>query len=245
MRVFQGLGQAGEMGAVIPAGILGCEGQVIKEVCQDETTGKVAVTCRHDRRYRPVDSNSGQPGLFNRWLRRTVPDMPLGGPLCEVEIKYPGVFLSPTCVRVEALPFMALGGRATGRFALLQFLEALSKECSDGIEAVAIEMGLAYTVAVQKGLSRAAVVFDHFHVMQMFGKVIRDCRHAEFRVAKTLGDLTGEQANNGSLWLLLRSTVVPLCQCPSSAFSYRDVYRMKSTKSLNFSSRVTTEHPDK
>jgi transposase len=39
--------------------------------------------------------------------------------------------------------------------------------------------------------------------MQMFSKVIRDCRRAEFKEAKTLGDLTGQQAIKGSLWLLL------------------------------------------
>lgn len=283
------------MGAVIPVGILGYEGQVIKEVRQDEATGKVTVVCRRDRRHRPVDAQSGRPGLVNRWLRRTVRDIPLGGRPCEVEIEYAQVFLSPACVRVEALPFVAPGTRATRRFArlvsglcrhmpidavarhtglswhsvkaldaaflaetvvpprpellagirylgvdevarakghdyltlvydltpgencgrilwvkegrdaatLLQFLDALSQECADGIEAVAIDMGLAYIAAVQKGLPDVAIVFDRFHVMQMFSKVIRDCRRAEFKAAKTLGDLTGQQTIKGSLWLLL------------------------------------------
>jgi hypothetical protein len=39
--------------------------------------------------------------------------------------------------------------------------------------------------------------------MQMFNKVIRDCRRAKFKAAKTLGDLTGQQTIKGSLWLLL------------------------------------------
>ena len=224
------------MGAVIPVGILGYEGQVIKEVRQDEATGKVTVVCRRDRRHRPVDSKNGRAGPINRWLRRTVRDIPLGGRPCEVEIEYAQVFLSPSCVRVEALPFVAPGTRATRRFArlvsglcrhmpidavarhtglswhsvkaldaaslaetvvpprpelltgirylgvdevarakghdyvtlvydltpgercgrilwvkegrdaatLLEFLDALSRECADGIEAVAIDMGLAY-----------------------------------------------------------------------------------------------------
>jgi transposase len=283
------------MGAVIPVGILGYEGQVIKEVREDETTGKVTVICRRDRRHRPVDAKSGRSGVVNRWLRRTVRDIPLGGRPCEVEIEYAQVFLSPSCVRVEALPFVAPGARATRRFArlisglcrhmpidavarhaglswhsvkaldaaflaetvipprpqlltgirylgvdevarakghdyltlvydltpgencgrilwvkegrdaatLLEFLDALSQECADGIEAVAIDMGLAYIAAVQKSLPSAAIVFDRFHVMQMFSKVVRDCRRAEFKAAKTLGDLTGQQAIKGSLWLLL------------------------------------------
>jgi transposase len=64
-------------------------------------------------------------------------------------------------------------------------------------------MGLAYVAAVKAGLPNAAIVFDRFHVMQMFSKVIRDCRRAEFKAATTLGDLTGQQAIKGSLYLLL------------------------------------------
>jgi transposase len=289
------------MGAVIPAGILGYEGQVIKDVRQDESTGKVTIVCRRDRRRRPVDSKDGRAGQINRWLRRTVRDIPLGGRRCEVEIEYAQVFLSPSCVRVEALPFVAPGARATRRFArlvsglcrhmpidvvarhtglpwhsvkaldaamlaetvepprpellsgirylgvdevarakghdyltlvydltdgencgrilwakegrdaatLLEFLDALSPECAAGIEAVAIDMGLAYIAAVRQGLPNAAIVFDRFHVMQMFSKVIRDCRRAQFKEAKKLDDLTGQQTIKGSLWLLLsnRSTL--------------------------------------
>jgi transposase len=86
---------------------------------------------------------------------------------------------------------------------LLEFLDALSEDCADGIEAVALDMGPAYVAAVQASLPTAAIVFDRFHVMQMFNKVIRDCRRAEFKAAGTLGDLTGQQAIKGSLWLLL------------------------------------------
>ena len=86
---------------------------------------------------------------------------------------------------------------------LLEFLDALSQECAAGIEAVALDMGLAYIAAVKAGLPTAAIVFDRFHVMQLFSKVIRDCRRAEFKAATTLGDLTGQQAIKGSLYLLL------------------------------------------
>lgn len=88
---------------------------------------------------------------------------------------------------------------------LVEFLDALSEECAKGIEAVALDMGPAYIAAVRQSLPvpHAAIVFDRFHVMQLFGKVIRDCRRAEFKAAKTLGDLTGQQAIKGSLYLLL------------------------------------------
>jgi transposase len=86
---------------------------------------------------------------------------------------------------------------------LQEFLDALSQECAAGIKAVALDMGPAYVAAVKASLPNAAIVFDRFHIMQMFNKVIRDCRRAEFKAAKTLGDLTGQQTIKGSLWLLL------------------------------------------
>jgi transposase len=283
------------MGAVIPAKILGLEGQVIKDVVFDEDAGRVRVVCRRDRRRRPVDRRTGRRGSVNRLLRRTILDVPLGGHRCEIEIEYAESFLSPGDVRVEALPFVLPKARVTQRFArliagmarhmpisavarhtglswdsvkaiecahlaetlpiprpqtleglrylgvdevartkgqsyftlvydlspganygrilwlkegseaavLLEFLDALSPECAAGIEAVALDMGLAYIAAVRASLPQTAIVFDRFHVMQMFSKVIRDCRRAEFNAAKTLGDLTGQQTIKGSLWLLL------------------------------------------
>jgi transposase len=283
------------MGAVIPAKILGLEGQVIKDVVFNEEAGRVRIVCDRDRRRRPVDHRTGQRGQINRLLRRTVLDVPIGGYACEVEIEYAETFLSPGHVRVEALPFVCPKARVTARYArliagmarhmpistvarhtglswdsvkaiecayltqtvpvprpqtltdirylgvdevarakgqsyftlvydlspgahhgrilwvkegreasvLVEFLAALSQECAAGIEAVALDMGPAYIAAVRESLPNTAIVFDRFHVMQMFSKVIRDCRRAEFKAAKTLGDLTGQQTVKGSLWLLL------------------------------------------
>lgn len=283
------------MGAVIPAKILGLEGQVIKNVLFDEERGRVRVVCNRDRRRRPVDHRTGRTGAVNRLLRRIVLDVPLGGWPCEIEIEYAETFLSFGQARVERLPFVSPKVRVTRRYArliagmarhmpistvarhtglswdsvkaiecahlaetipipdpmrlegirylgvdevarakgqsyftlvydlspgtdygrilwvregrestvLLEFLDALSQECADGIEAVALDMGPAYIAAVQASLPNAAIVFDRFHVMQLFNKVVRDCRRAEFRAAGTLGDLTGQQAIKGSLWLLL------------------------------------------
>jgi transposase len=289
------------MGAVIPAKILGLEGQVIKSVVLDEDSGRVRVTCDRDRRRCPVDHRTGRRGSVHRLLRRTVLDVPLGGHPCEIEIEYAETFLSPGRVRVEQLSFVAPKARVTRRYArliagmarhmpistvarhtglswdsvkaiecahlaqtlaiprpqtltairylgvdevarakgqsyftlvydlspgtdygrilwvkegresavLLEFLDALCEECAAGIEAVALDMGPAYIAAVRESLPQAQIVFDRFHIMQMFNEVIRDCRRAEFKAAKTLGDLTGQQTIKGSLWLLLsnRSTL--------------------------------------
>jgi len=283
------------MGAVIPAKILGLEGQVIKDVVFNEESGRVRIICNRDRRRRPVDHRMGRRGHVNRLLRRTVLDVPIGGWPCEVEIEYAETFVCHGHVRVEALPFVAPKARVTRRYAkliagmarhmpisavarhtglswdsvkaiecahlaettpmprpatltgirylgvdevarakgqsyftlvydlspgpnygrilwvkegresavLLEFLDALSQECADGIAAVALDMGPAYIAAVKESLPNVAIVFDRFHVMQMFNKVIRDCRRAEFKAARTLGDLEGQQVIKGSLWLLL------------------------------------------
>lgn len=283
------------MGAVIPAKILGLEGQVIKDIVFNEESGRVRILCDRDRRRRPVDHRTGRRGQVHRLLRRTVLDVPLGGHPCEIEIEYAETFVRHGHVRVEALPFVAPKVRVTRRYAkliagmarhmpisavarhtglswdsvkaiecahlaetspmprpqtldgirylgvdevarakgqsyftlvyglspgpnygrilwvkegresavLMEFLDALSQECADGIEAVALDMGPAYIAAVKESLPNAAIVFDRFHVMQMFNKVIRDCRRAEFKAAKTLGDLEGQQVIKGSLWLLL------------------------------------------
>lgn len=289
------------MGATIPTGILGYQGQVIKDIRVNETAGKVSIICKRDRRRHPVDPHSGRAGSVHRYKRRTIRDIPLGGYACEVEIEYAETYLSPSNVRVEALSFVAPKARVTRRYAKLisglcrhmplstvalhtglrwgsvkaidvahlsetvsmprpqtlsgirylgvdevarakghdyltlvydlspgdtcgtllwvkegrdaavlsEFLDALSEECAKGIEAVAIDMGPAYIAALTASLPNAAIVFDRFHVMQLFSKVIRDCRRAEFKAAKTLGDLTGQQTIKGSLYLLLsnRSTL--------------------------------------
>ncbi|MBK7815948.1 MAG: transposase [Rhodocyclaceae bacterium] len=113
---------------------------MIKEVREDEATGCVTLVCRRDRRHRPVDPKSGRTGPVNRWLRRTVRDIPLGGRPCEVEIEYAQIYLSPSCVRVEALPFVAPGTRATRRLARL--VSGLCRHMP--IDAVARHTGLSW-----------------------------------------------------------------------------------------------------
>ena len=80
-----------------------------------------------------------------------------------------------------------------------EFLQALSAECAAGIEAVAMDMGLAYQSAVRQWLPEANIVFDRFHVMQLYGKVIKQVRRAEFRKA----DVEHKLQIKGTAYLLL------------------------------------------
>ena len=79
------------------------------------------------------------------------------------------------------------------------FLAALSQETAAGIQAVAMDMGLAFQSAVHAHLPEATLVFDRFHVMKLYSDMIRTVRRAEFRKA----DAEGKQVIKGSLYLLL------------------------------------------
>ena len=283
------------MGAAIPVGIMGYQGQVIERVEHDAACATVRISCRRDRRVKAMAAGIERCGSVHRLKRRWVSDLPLLGQACQVEIEYAEVFISRSVVRVELLPFVEPTTRVTKRYArlisglcrhmpisavarhtglrwatiksidkayladtikpvapqtleairylgvdevarakgqdyltlvydlspgancgrilwikegrdsavLCAFLDALSEECAAGIEAVAMDMGAAYIAATKASLPTAAIVFDRFHIMQLFSTVIRDCRRAEFKAAKTLGDLSGQEAIKGSLYLLL------------------------------------------
>ena len=67
------------------------------------------------------------------------------------------------------------------------FFEAMPTEVREGIEAVAIDMWEPYINAVRRWCPQADVVFDLFHVVKAFHKVIDTIRNEEFR--KAGGDL--------------------------------------------------------
>lgn len=94
-------------------------------------------------------------------------------------------------------------GVETGRTSAVfsQFLNRIPKEVRDKIEAVAMDMGPAYQKSVREVLPHAEIVFDRFHVMQNYSKVIKNQRRTEFRKA-----LKKEKALiKGSLYLLLKN----------------------------------------
>lgn len=274
------------MGVAIPQGILCLRGQVVKSV-ELEAPGVVRVQCKRDRRIAPVDARTGHRGRANRWLRRTVWDVPLFGHRVALDIEYLEIAVGARDRRVEQLDFVGVGSRYTKRLeelvsalcrhlpisavsrwsglswttvkdmdrrhlqdslpvlsprdvsgvrylgvdevarakgqdyitlvydldsgsllwvgegnnteSLGVFLSQLSQETADGIQAVAMDMGLAYQAAVRQHLPSAIIVFDRFHVMQLYSKVIRDVRRAEFRKA----DADGKDLIKGSLYLLL------------------------------------------
>lgn len=70
------------------------------------------------------------------------------------------------------------------------------------IEAVAIDMSPAYIAAVLKHLPDAKIVFDRFHIMQLYNKKLGDLRRDLHREAE---EGLGKNVLKGTRWLLLKN----------------------------------------
>jgi transposase len=81
-----------------------------------------------------------------------------------------------------------------------QFFSKMPENVRLGIRAVAIDMHTPYIQAIQKWCPQAAIVFDLFHVVKAFNKVIDDIRNEEFRKASQ----KDRELLRGSKYLLLR-----------------------------------------
>jgi transposase len=70
------------------------------------------------------------------------------------------------------------------------------------IEAVAMDMSAAYKSAVATHLPKAKIVFDHFHVVQLFNEKLSELRRALYREAT---DVQHKEVLKGTRWLLLKN----------------------------------------
>lgn len=82
-----------------------------------------------------------------------------------------------------------------------EFFKGMSVEQKDGIEAVAMDMWEAYINRVRHHCPKAKIVFDFFHVVNAFGKVIDKVRRDEYRKA-TAED---KKVIQGSRYVLLKN----------------------------------------
>jgi transposase len=81
-----------------------------------------------------------------------------------------------------------------------KFFGEMPETARKGIEAVALDMHEPYIQAVQRWCPQADIVFDLFHVVKAFGKVIDQVRNEEYRKANA----AGKEVLKGSKYLLLR-----------------------------------------
>lgn len=96
------------------------------------------------------------------------------------------------------LAWVAEGRR---KASLAMFFDALDEPVAQGIAAVAMDMWKPFEQAVTEALPNAAIVFDRFHVMQQYSKVIDQVRRAEFKRAPA----TQRDVLVGSRYLLLKN----------------------------------------
>jgi len=92
-------------------------------------------------------------------------------------------------------------GNGKGAEALEPFWRRL-RRAGARIKAVAMDMSPAYIGAVTTHLPKAAIVFDHFHVVKLFNEKLTELRRALYREAK---DLRHKKVLKGTRWLLLKN----------------------------------------
>jgi transposase len=80
------------------------------------------------------------------------------------------------------------------------FFEALSEEQKGKIEAIAMDMWDPYIKAVRQNAPHVKIVFDMFHALKAFSRIIEEVHLAEYRKAQ--GE--GKEVLKGSKWLLLK-----------------------------------------
>jgi transposase len=92
-------------------------------------------------------------------------------------------------------------GDGKGADALKPFWKRL-RPSGAKIEAVAMDMSVAYRRAVMINLPKAKIVFDHFHVIKLFNEKLSDLRRALYREAT---EVMHKEVLKGTRWLLLKN----------------------------------------
>ena len=91
-------------------------------------------------------------------------------------------------------------GDGKGADSLEPFWKRLNRYKTN-IEAVAIDMSPAYISAIQSNLPKAAIVFDHFHVIKLYNDKLSKLRRKLYKqVSETDKDIL-----KGTRWLLLKN----------------------------------------
>ena len=72
----------------------------------------------------------------------------------------------------------------------------------NSIKAVAIDMSPAYISAIQNNLPKAAIVFDHFHIIKMFNEKLSELRRNLYNQMEEKSD---KRFLKGSRWILLKN----------------------------------------
>ena len=94
-------------------------------------------------------------------------------------------------------------GKDRTKETLGDFFAGMTDEQRQNIEAIAMDMWDPYIHAIKKHAPHVKIVFDLFHVVSSFGKVIDKIRNAEYRKASK----EDKEVFKGSKYLLLRNKI--------------------------------------
>jgi transposase len=92
-------------------------------------------------------------------------------------------------------------GDGKGADALVPFWKQLGRR-GKKIESVAIDMSPAYTKAIRENLPKAALVYDHFHIIKLYNEKLSNLRRELYRNTK---DAEEKEQLKGTRWLLLKN----------------------------------------
>ncbi len=92
------------MGVGISAQILGLKGQCVNQIQWQDSTRRIVIQCRRDRRRKAVDPLTGKKGTINRYIQRQVRDVPFCGRRCLIEIELAQVWVSKNERRFSVRP---------------------------------------------------------------------------------------------------------------------------------------------
>lgn len=88
-------------------------------------------------------------------------------------------------------------GDGKGADSLLPFWRRLNRSGAK-VEAVAVDLSAAYTLAITTHLPKATIVYDRFHVIQLYNNVLSNLRRA-------IQSQSGHEVVKGIRWLLLKN----------------------------------------
>ncbi|MBL4867394.1 MAG: ISL3 family transposase [Pseudomonadales bacterium] len=94
-------------------------GQLVKHAQHDLSQQKLIISCKRDRRYRVLDPLNDQPAVVNRYVSRTIRDLPLCGYDCHLEVELAQVIGKDGKRRMERCEFVDKGSRYTLRLCRL------------------------------------------------------------------------------------------------------------------------------
>lgn len=110
-----------------------------------------------------------------------------------------------TLVTDHATSTVVWGAPGKNAATLGTFFDELSQEATDQIEAVSMDLGLAYPKAVRERAPCAVICFDPFHVVKLAGDALDSVRRQVWQSARRYPDKRIAAKFKGARWALLKN----------------------------------------